>query len=538
MKLILRQLELPLDYSPTDLPAAVAHRLKCDTEEVIHAEIIKRSLDARPRRPAPVFVTSVKLEMASRFRLPDWLKKDVEILEDEPATVAATVKPTCKPGSLPPIVIGAGPAGLMAACHLAGMGLKPILIERGDQADQRKTLANEFWRTGVLNRESNVLYGEGGAGLFSDGKLTARSKDRPRLRTFFETLVKCGAPPEILIDSEPHLGSDVLQKIVANMRQLIEADGGKIMYNTTLTDIFIENGSITGIKCGNSELACSHLIMATGHSARDIYYLLHKKGISLESKPMAIGIRLEAPQKQINLSQYGKFAEHPRLSAASFRVTRRPENNARACYSFCMCPGGLVISCASEDGALTTNGMSYSGRDSVWGNAAFIVPVEPADFAAFSADDVAPQLAGLNFQEKIEQAAFKAGGGDFVVPALILKDFLSGQVSAELPANRSCPRSRPASFDDILPDFVINTLRQAIPGMLRELGSISPADSIVYAAETRSSSAVRILRDDSGQSPVLRGLFPAGEGAGYAGGIVSSAVDGLKAAEQLIESID
>lgn len=538
MKLILRQLELPLDYNESDLPAAVARRLKCDVEEVIQAEIIKRSLDARPRRPAPVFVTSVKLAMADRFRLPDWLKKDVEILEDEPATAAATATPARKTCDQPPIVIGAGPAGLMAACHLASMGLKPVLIERGDQADQRKSIVDNFWRNGVFNRENNVLYGEGGAGLFSDGKLTARSKDRPRVKTFFETLVQCGAPPEILIDSEPHLGSDVLQKIVTNMRHLIETNGGEIMYNTTLTDIFIENGKITGVKCGDKELSCSHLLLATGHSARDIYHLLHNKGVSLESKPMAIGIRLEAPQKQINLSQYGKFAEHPRLKAASFRVTRRPENNARACYSFCMCPGGLVISCASEDGALTTNGMSYSGRDSIWGNAGFIVPVEPDDFAAFSTDNTAPQLAGLNFQQKIEQAAFKAGGGDFVVPALMLKDFLSGRVSTELPANRSCPRSRPAAFDDILPDFVINTLRQAMPGMLRELGSVSPADSIVYAAETRSSSAVRILRDDSGQSPALRGLFPAGEGAGYAGGIVSSAVDGLKAAEQLIESID
>ncbi|KAF1080562.1 MAG: NAD(FAD)-utilizing dehydrogenase [Candidatus Rifleibacterium amylolyticum] len=537
MKFILRQLELPLDYNDEDLPAAAARRLKCDVEEIIHVELVKRSIDARPRRPAPLFIAAVKLEMAARFRLPSWLKKDIEELSDELGSAESPVKPALKSGDPRPVVVGAGPAGLMAAWHLAMAGLKPILIERGDRADRRKPVVDNFWRTGAFAPENNALYGEGGAGLFSDGKLTARSKDRPRIRTFFETLVRCGAPRDILIDAEPHLGSDVLLEVVASMRQLIEANGGETLYNTALTDLICENGAIIGIKCGDKELSCNRLILATGHSARDVYRLLQNKCASLESKPLAVGIRLEAPQAQINMSQYGRFAGHPRLKAASYRVTRRPENNARACYSFCMCPGGLVICCASEHGALTTNGMSYSGRDSIWGNAAFIVPVEPGDFAdpAFAASG--KELAGMLFQEKIEKAAFTATGGDFVVPALMLADFLADKVSASLPANRSCPRSKPASFDNILPDFVTRTLRQSIPPMLRELGSINIADCIVYAAETRSSSSVRILRDDSGQSPTLRGLFPTGEGAGYAGGIVSSAVDGLKAAEQLIESL-
>lgn len=536
MKFILRQLELPLDYNDSDLPAAAARRLKCDEDEIIHIEIVKRSIDARPRRPAPIFVAAVQLEMADRFRLPSWLKKDVEVLETEPAVVNPLARPSLKSGSPRPIVVGAGPAGLMAAYHLAIMGLKPILIERGDRADRRKTAVDMFWRSGIFDPENNALFGEGGAGLFSDGKLTARSKDRPRIRLFLETLVLCGAPREILIDSEPHLGSDVLLKIVGNMRRMIEENGGETYYNTSLTDIVCENGALTGIKCGSKEFTTDKVILATGHSAHDIYNILHKNQVALESKPLAVGIRLEAPQKQINVSQYGEFAGHPRLKAASFRVTRRPESGARACYSFCMCPGGLVICCASEDGALTTNGMSYSSRNSIWGNAAFIVPVEPADFAGQIASGSAPELAGLHFQKKIEEASFKAGGGGFTVPALMLKDFLDAKVSAELPANRSCPRSRPADFDAILPDFVTRTLRQSIPSMLRELGSISPAECIVYAAETRSSSAVRVLREESGQSASLRGLFPAGEGAGYAGGIVSSAVDGLKAAEQLIST--
>jgi len=537
MKFILRQLELPLDYKDDDLPAAAARRLKCDVDEIIHVELVKRSIDARPRRPAPLFIAAVKLEMAARFRMPSWLKKDIEELEDEPVSLEIPAKPVLKSNDPRPIVIGAGPAGLMAACHLATTGLSPIVIERGDRADRRKPVVDSFWRTGAFNPENNALYGEGGAGLFSDGKLTARSKDRPRIRTFFEILVRCGAPRNILIDAEPHLGSDVLLEVVANMRQLIESNGGEILYNTTLTDIICENGAVIGIKCGDKEIPCNALILATGHSARDVYHLLHTRKASLESKPLAIGIRLEAPQTQINQSQYGRFAGHPRLKAASFRVTRRPENEARACYSFCMCPGGLVICCASEHGALTTNGMSYSGRDSIWGNAAFIVPVEPTDFADPAFASSGKELAGLLFQEKIEKAAFTAGGGDFVVPALMLADFLAAKISDSLPANRSCLRSAPACFDSILPEFVTRTLRQSLPPMLRELGNINFADCIVYAAETRSSSAVRILRDETGQSPTLRGLFPAGEGAGYAGGIVSSAVDGLKAAEQLTANL-
>ncbi|MBU1109486.1 MAG: FAD-dependent monooxygenase [Candidatus Riflebacteria bacterium] len=531
MKLILRQLELPLDYTELDLPAAAIRRLKCNDNEIKQIHVVKRSLDARPRRPAPVFVVAVELEMTSSFRLPEWLKKDVEILDNEPA--AEPFKPVINKDAPRPVVVGAGPAGLMAAYHLAVMGMRPILIERGEQAEQRKTAVDLFWRNGTFDRENNALFGEGGAGLFSDGKLTARSKDRPRIRLFFETLVQCGAPRDILIDSEPHLGSDVLIKVVANMRKIIEANGGEIFFNTPLTDIYIENNHITGIKCGSKEFKTSRLILATGHSAHDIYKLLQTKNVELESKPFAVGIRLEAPQSQINASQYGKFADHPRLKAASFRVTRRPEKGVRSCYSFCMCPGGLVISCASEDGALTTNGMSYSKRDGIWGNAGFVVPVEPEDFSELAAASTEPQLAGIHFQQQIEKAAFKAGGGDFFVPALRLNDFLAGKISTELPEKRSCPRSRPASFEEILPKFVIDTLRQSIPGMLHELEGIDSSSCIVYAAETRSSSAVRILRDESGQSTTLKGLFPAGEGAGYAGGIVSSAVDGLKAAELL-----
>ncbi|HNX77487.1 MAG TPA: hypothetical protein PKM56_17545, partial [Candidatus Rifleibacterium sp.] len=428
-------------------------------------------------------------------------------------------------------------AGLMAALMLAESGARPLLIERGNRAEDRREVVDAFWRTGHFKAEDNVLFGEGGAGLFSDGKLTARSKDRPRIRRFFQTLVDCGAHPEILVDAEPHLGSDLLLKIVPAIRQRILAAGGHINYNTAMTDILTNNGKVTGIVAGGKEIKTSHLVLATGHSARDVYHLLGERQASLQAKPFAIGIRLEVPQKQINKAQYGKFAGHTRLKAASFKLTRRPEGNARACYSFCMCPGGLVICCASDHDSLTTNGMSYSQRGSIWANAAFIVPVEPHDFAGYNGPETHPELAGLNMQLAIEKAAFKAGGSDFCVPALMLPDFLTGQVSATLPADRSCARSQPASFDTILPDYVLTTLRAAMPGMLRELNGVNPATAIVYAAETRSSSPVRMVRNDNGESPALSGLFPAGEGAGYAGGIVSSAVDGLKVAEQVIESL-
>lgn len=526
MKLILRQLELTLSYSVEELLQAACHRLRCDSRQIKNIEVTRRSLDARPRRPAPVFIITAEVEMHDTFRLSTKLPRDVEI--NEGIEIARAFTPTHRLKQKP-IVVGAGPAGLMAAYHLAMSGCQPILIERGECAENRRATVDAFWRDGTFNAENNVLFGEGGAGLFSDGKLTARSKDRPRIRTFFETLVKNGAPPDILIDAEPHLGSDVLLKVVANLRNAIEANGGEIFFNTTLTEIISNQNGITGIKCGKQQFSCDNLILATGHSARDIYRLLQQQQIELVAKPMAIGIRLEAPQQQINQSQYGRFATHPSLKAASFRVTRRPEHGARACYSFCMCPGGLVICCASEQNGLTTNGMSYSGRDSIWGNAAFIVPIEPADFV-----NNGDALSGLRFQESIEKAAFKAGGSDFSVPALMLDDFLAERVSTQLAENRSCQRSRPADFTAILPDFVVFTLRQSIPGMLRELGNVDPANCVVYAAETRSSSAVRIIRNEAGQSPSLRGLFPAGEGAGYAGGIVSSAVDGLKAAELLL----
>ncbi len=543
MKLIIRQLELPLTYNEEDIKTACRNRLNCKIEEIKTVELIRRSVDTRPRRKVPVYVASAEAVMSSEFKL-DATLRDVEKVQDFIASTDSShelekvseIKRAAE--KMPrPVVAGAGPAGLMAALQLSLMGLKPVLLEQGPKSEERKQIVDDFWRRGVFLHENNVLCGEGGAGLFSDGKLTARSKDKPRMRLFFETLVRCGAPREILIDAEPHIGSDVLLKIVPGIRRMIEENGGETIFNCKLTDIFIENKRVTGVRAGNRDIETGHLVLATGHSAKDIYQMLAEKGAELAAKPFAVGVRLEIPQSQINLSQYGGFVGTPGLKTAPFKLTRKPERSNRACYSFCMCPGGLVIACASENNALTTNGMSYSSRSGYWGNAAFIVPVNPEDYAGCEGDFSHPALAGLNFQAAIERAAFKQGGKDFSVPALMLNDFIKGKLSAELPENLSCPRSVAADFSLILPEFVRKTLQNAIPPMLKELNCVDQSRAIIYAAETRSSSPVRIERDDSGQLPEIRGLFPAGEGAGYAGGIVSSAIDGIKAAEMLIASV-
>ena len=532
MKLLIRQIEAQLDYSMANVINAIASRLKANTREIKSCEIIRRSLDARPWRKEPVYILSAEIDFSGKLN-PKKLPNNTELVNEKLIDADLDYSKSKKLLSRP-VVVGAGPAGLMASIILARAGAKPILLERGDKAENRKEVVKKFWENGKLDLNNNVLFGEGGAGLFSDGKLTARSKDRRRIRLFFEELVKAGANPDILIEAEPHLGSDVLLSIIPKLREEIVSNGGEIRYNTPLTGINIENGKIKSIVAGNETIKTDYLLLATGHSSRDIYRLLASLEVSMEAKPTAIGIRLEVPQKQINKSQFRQFASNAKMGAASYKLTRKAEDGVRACYSFCMCPGGEVIACANEENALTTNGMSLSRRDAKYGNAAFIVPVEPSDFNSVENSEKYPVLAGISFQKAIEEKAFNAGGKDFSVPALKLNDYLTNKISTNLNESRSCKRSVPASFDDILPDFVNKTLRHQIPHMLKELDNVSIDDAIVYAPETRSSSPVRVLRDENCQSLNVKGLYPVGEGAGYAGGIVSSAVDGMKAAETIM----
>lgn len=535
MKIIVRQIEVPLGYCDEDVIRALIKKLRCEESEIESFSVFKRSLDSRPRRPAPAFVLQVEAEVTDQLRLA--VKRLTNVEEVAPTKLVDYELPKFVKPEFRPVVVGAGPAGLMAAYHLAVVGLKPILIERGGKAEDRKPVVDEFWRSGKFDPENNALFGEGGAGLFSDGKLTARSKDKPRIRLFFETLVKCGASKDILIDSEPHLGSDKLLEITPNLRSLIIENGGEIKYNSRLEHILFDNNRLDSIVAGGQKIKTRHLILATGHSARDVYQLLAEAGVSLEAKPFAVGLRLELPQEQIDAAQYGQFAGHSQLKAATFKLTRRPERDVRACYSFCMCPGGMVIACASQNGMLTTNGMSYAARSGFYGNAGFIVPIEPEDYKNEENSLKYDALAGISFQEKIEKAAFIEGGSNFAVPATRLADFLADKISTELPKNRSCKLSKPADFNKILPEFIINTLKSAIPRMLKELNGVNPQDAILYAAETRSSSPIRVLRNEMCQSVSHPDIFPAGEGAGYAGGIVTSAIDGLKTAEMLVQSL-
>ncbi len=574
MKLRINQLDLPPGYTPEQLLKAVAKALRCNPPALSGLKTIRRSIDARGRSPRMTVVVEVEFT----GKLPAGLR-DVEVEEAQRSkgTEEQSRKSSIINRESPILVVGAGPAGLMAALGLAEAGLKPLLIDRGEAAAPRAKRVESFWKSGTLDVESNVLYGEGGAGLFSDGKLTSRSKDRPRVRRFLEALVSCGASPDILIDAEPHLGSDILEELVPALRNRIIELGGEVRFGARLDRLEIENGAVLGAVISGEQFRTDCCVLATGHSARDMYEMLAEQGVPLEPKPFAVGVRLEIPQPRIDTAQWG--GSFPMLGSASFRLTRREEENARACYSFCMCPGGLVISCASSAGLMTTNGMSLSKRDQPFGNAAFLVPVMPEDFASsfnpprpslrsghpsgggeFLSSTGCPTLsaaasagleafsegwkggvgltalAGIEFQKKLETAAFAAGGSDYSLPAQRLVDFLEGAAPSELPAERSCTRTRPAQLRGLLPEFVEHTLRSAVPKMLRSMRGVVLDEALLYASETRSSSPVRVVRGEDGQSAV-RGLYPCGEGAGYAGGIVSSGIDGLRIAEAVVETI-
>ncbi len=536
MLIKIRQLLLPLDYDDKDIRAAAAAKLGCSESNISVIKIIRRSIDARKRREAPVFsiTADVEIKEFNGFLLPDDI--DIEQIKEESPPGELPIRKTINKAKNPVVVVGAGPSGLMAALILAEAGFSPLLIERGASVKERTLLVSEFWKKGKLDCESNVLFGEGGAGLFSDGKLTSRVKSRMRTYRFLQTLVKCGASKDILIDAEPHLGSDLLREIVQSFRKLIESNGGEVQFNSRLEGIHIEKKKLTGIIVNGKEIETEYCILASGHSARDIYRMLAESGVMLEPKSFAAGVRLELPQERIDRAQWGSFAGHPRLGAAPFRLTFKKDNLHRACYTFCMCPGGTVISCASSNSALTTNGMSLSNRSGKFGNAAFLVPVDPADYPFYS-DGINVYLPGIEFQEQMEHLAYIAGGSDYSLPAAPLSGFLSKKYPDILPENRSWKRSRPADLHNILPGFICETLSAAIPRMLSLMEGIVPEEALLYASETRSSSPYRILRNESGESVSVSGLFPSGEGAGYSGGIVSSAIDGIRAAEAVIHSL-
>ncbi len=534
MKIRLTQFSIDLDYTDKSLRHAVGLKLGVTESAMGSCTVVRRSIDARRMGGRVCFTLVVEVELpdTSGGSTPAAWKdmKGIEIVPDSSAPAAIQPASSTPPLPHPPVVIGAGPAGLFAAWRLAEAGLQPILIERGAPAQERHATVARFRSQGILDGDDNVLFGEGGAGLYSDGKLTTHSKLRGPMRTVLELLVQCGADATILIDADPHVGSDRLVQIVPNLRELILSKGGQVRFHSRLEGLELDSGQLTAVIVNGQRIATRHCLLGTGHSARDVYEMLHRAGVAMTPKPFAVGVRIEAPQQQIDQSQFGRSAGHRRLGAASFRLTRRPQGQARACYSFCMCPGGMVIACASSPGMLTTNGMSMSHRSSGYGNAAFLVPIEPSDFGGSAAEP----LAGVAWRGEIEARAFQAGGSDFSLPASTLSDFLTRRMPKSLPQERPPQRTAPADLHALLPDYVSRTLTDAVLPMMRQMRRVAVERCMVYGTETRSSSPVRITRDEAFQSPSARGLYPIGEGAGYAGGIVTSAIDGLRAAESLL----
>ena len=526
----INEIKLPLDYEDEkrDLSVQAAKALKLNTADITSLEIVKKSIDSRKKNDIK-FVFSVDVcvsgdenAVASRFD-----GKKVQLVEKYSYTL-----PECKRNSsLRPVVVGFGPAGMFCSLMLAKAGLKPLVIERGQTVYERTKSVNAFWQTRVLDTNSNVQFGEGGAGTFSDGKLTTGIKDS-RIREVFLQLVKCGAPEEIIYSATPHIGTDKLKEVVKNIREEVISLGGEFRFETKLTDIIIYNGSVQGItvesKGKTEDLETDTVILAIGHSARDTLEMLYSKGIPMMQKPFSVGARIEHKQEMINRSQFGEFYNHKRLGAANYKLACHPQGG-RGAYTFCMCPGGTVVCASSEENTVVTNGMSEYARDKENANSALLVGVETKDFPSEH------PLAGMYWQREIEQKAFSMGGGDYTAPAQLVKDFLNNTPSSKGGSvTPSCPTGvRYTNLHDLLPEKVRNTMGEALYKMDAMLSGFAYGEAVLTGPETRSSAPVRILRDEFMQS-TARGLYPCGEGAGYAGGIVSAAVDGIKAAEAVL----
>jgi len=520
-------LRLSPDEEPEVLASRVLRLLK--VRELQDLRILRRSVDARGEA---ALVYTVEVSVANENAVLRTVRSR-HVSRSTPETAYRLPAAAAAPG-VSPVVTGAGPAGLFCALVLAKAGLRPILLERGRPVERRQADVETFWRTGTLDLRSNVQFGEGGAGAFSGGKLNTGTRDL-RHRFILEMLVSCGAPEDILIDAKPHVGTDKLHTALIALRRELLALGADIRFESQLTDLQTENGALSGITVtgprGAYPLPCRALVLAPGHSARDTFELLYARGVPMEAKPFAVGVRIEHRQSDIDAAQYRQFAGHPGLPASSYQlVCHLPDG--RSAYSFCVCPGGEVVAAASESCGVVTNGMGEFARDRENINGALLVNVTPEDFGGEG------PLAGIAFQRKLERAAFRLGGGGYAAPAQLVGDFLSGRPSER--AGRVIPSYRPSvlltDLRQCLPPFVCQALLEALPLLGRKLQGYDAPDAVMTAVESRSSSPVRIPRDETYQSAV-RGLFPCGEGAGYAGGILSAASDGMRAAEHLIEQL-
>ena len=521
-------LRLPLGFTQEDLRRAAAKKLRVPPQALQDLRLAKKSVDARKKGDVH-FVCAALASVSGESRLLARLR-DSSVQPEKPYRYQP---PQAPPPELPPVVVGFGPAGMFAGLILAQCGQRPIVIERGLPVEQRQAAVQAFWAGGRLDPECNVQFGEGGAGAFSDGKLSTGTKDL-RHRFILERLAACGAPGDILIDAKPHVGTDYLYKVLQNLRRELTALGADIRFQTRLEDLRMENGALTAIElsgpAGREVLPCRNLILCPGHSARDTFEMLHRRGVPLEAKPFAVGLRIEHRQADCDAAQYRQYAGHPGLPASTYKLSCHLPSG-RGVFSFCVCPGGEVVAAASETGRVVTNGMSEFARDKENINGAILVNVTPEDFGG----DGSP-LAGVAFQRRLEAAAYTLGGGGYRAPAQRVEDFLARRPSGG--PGRVKPSYRPGvAWTDLhqcLPPFVSAALEEALPILGRKLRGYDAPDAVLTAVESRSSSPVRISRGPDGQS-ALRGLYPCGEGAGYAGGILSAAADGMKAAEALLK---
>ena len=532
----LSEVKLPLEHGPEALRAAVLKRLQLAEAELLGLTVFKRSYDAR-RRGAIELIYALDIEVADEAALLKRFENDRH-LGPSPDTSYRFVAEAPADLALRPAVIGTGPCGLFAALVLAQMGFKPRVFERGKAVRERTVDTFGLWRRRELDPESNVQFGEGGAGTFSDGKLYSQIKDPNHYgRKVLTEFVKAGAPEEILSVSKPHIGTFRLVSMVEKMRaELIEL-GAEIRFGARVDEIAIEDGAVRGLVLNGGEFVrADHIVLAVGHSARDTFAMLHRLGVSIEAKPFSIGVRIEHPQSLIDARRFGPQAGHPLLGAADYKLVHHARNG-RSVYSFCMCPGGTVVAAASEPGRVVTNGMSQYSRNERNANAGIVVGIHPEDYLAHAPEG--GPLAGIALQRHWEGRAFEAGGGNYDAPAQRVGDFLARRPSCEMGSvlPSYTPGVKLGEIDACLPDYAIEAIREALPAFDKQIRGFAMDEALMTGVETRTSSPLRITRGEDGQSLNVRGLFPAGEGAGYAGGILSAGVDGIRTAEAVARAI-
>jgi len=520
----LTDIKLPLDHRPEALKAAILKKLRLPAEALIDWRVFKRAHDARNKN-AIFYIYTVDVALKDESRAP----KDVRPTPDLEYKFVAHA-----PGNFQrPLVIGAGPCGLFAALILAQSGFRPIILERGKEVRARTKDTWGLWRRSVLNPESNVQFGEGGAGTFSDGKLYSQIKDPRHLgRKVLTEFVKAGAPEEILTEAHPHIGTFRLVTMVESMRETIEGLGGEYRFQSKVTDLLLTSDRrLSGVRLeSGEEIISDHVVLALGHSARDTFEMLYERGVAIEAKPFSLGFRIEHPQGMVDKARFGRSI--PQLGAADYKLVHHAKNG-RSVYSFCMCPGGTVVAATSEPGHVATNGMSQYSRNERNANAGIVVGITP------EADYPGHPLAGIALQRQWESAAFAAGGGTYAAPAQLVGDFIAGKPSTALgevvPSYR--PGVTPTDLSSCLPAYAIAAIREALPAFGRQIKGFDRFDAVLTGVETRTSAPIRIQRGEDFQSLNTKGLFPAGEGAGFAGGILSAAVDGIKVAEAVAKNI-